>query len=192
MFKNKSEQMTPEELEMANEILELERQKKEKELADMAKKKEKEIKRLEKEQAKINGIPYDDVSQKKVKEIAQETSREEEQFITDNQNNINTQDLKKDDVTFNNSLKSFLRGIDPKKKKRRYEVLIENLYGFAAGGSKEAIRAIITMVERIEGRPGINQSNGDEDKDNTLAQEIHALAEVVRNKDKSEDGGQGS
>jgi esterase/lipase len=187
MAKSKTPQeMSSEELEMANEILELERLQKEKELKKAVKKQEKELEKLEKEQAKLNGIPYEE--KKKVKETAQEANQENQ----DINNNTTQQDLKNDDVTFNNSLKSFLRGIDPKKKKRRYEVLIENLYGFAAGGSKEAIRAIITMIERIEGRPGINQNNGDEDKDNTLAQEIHALAEVVRSKNNKEDGDQGS
>ncbi len=183
MAKSKTPQeMSSEELEMANEILELERQQKEKKLREAVKKQEKELKKLEKEQAKLNGTPYEE--QKKVKETAQEANQENQ----DINNNTTQQDLKNEDVTFNNSLKSFLRGIDPKKKKRRYEVLIENLYGFAAGGSKEAIRAIITMVERIEGRPGINQNTGDEDKENPLAQEIHALAEIMRDKNVKKDG----
>lgn len=175
MAKSKTPQeMSSEELEMANEILELERLQKEKELKKAVKKQEKELEKLEKEQAKLNGIPYEE--KKKVKETAQEANQENQ----DINNNTTQQDLKNDDVTFNNSLKSFLRGIDPKKKKRRYEVLIENLYGFAAGGSKEAIRAIITMVERIEGRPGISNNNTNDEKEDTIANEIHALTEAIK------------
>lgn len=181
--------MTPEELAMYNEILDLERQSKEKELQAIEKKKQKELKKLDKAQAKINGIPFEDEKSKikKVEEPVEETVIEEIQQQPTVNNTTNNVPNKDDDVTFNNSLKSFLKDIDPIKKKRRYEVLIENLYKFAAGGSKEAIRAIITMVERIEGRPGISNNNNDDEKEDTIANEIHALTQAIKSKELKED-----
>ncbi len=178
--------MTQEEIEMANEILELERLKKEKELAQIAKKKEKELIRLEKTQAELNGEKY--IEPKKKNDIAVDNEYDNNECETDtcisndksNQNYL-TDNI--DDITFDKVLSDYLKGLDKKQKKLRLQVIVENLYGAAANPkNKEALRATFFMIERVAGKSTPKTNNLDDDKENPLAQEIHNLAEIMRNK----------
>lgn len=96
--------------------------------------------------------------------------------------------LEQDNIDVDKIAYDFLRGLDQNKGKLRIQVLIEKLYEKAtAKNSKEDLKAILSLIERIGGKPASKSNNVVEEKDDTVANEIHALTEAILKNNKKED-----